>query len=166
MTSVTWIRVTNFSRANATWERVTHDQTLHYQLFKCHMQVTHKFDRKKPPRGGFFVGWFPNQEPRGRAPPSKSNTQNRSWGFLSIKLSTRHLRMRVSSYGDEFVTMQIRRWWVRDYVNARHNLSEFTYYQLCTYAELIVGEFRVTHYSHELPHANASHELSRVTYYL
>jgi len=29
--------------------------------------------RTPPPRVGFFVGWFPNQEPRGRGLPLKNN---------------------------------------------------------------------------------------------
>jgi len=32
--------------------------------------------KKPPPRGGFFVGWFPNQEPTGRGPSLNNNPQN------------------------------------------------------------------------------------------
>ena len=31
---------------------------------------------RNPPGGGFFVGWFANQEPSGRGPPLKNNTIN------------------------------------------------------------------------------------------
>jgi len=40
-----------------------------------------------PPRGGFFVGWFPNQEHGGRGPPLKNDPQN--WvGFQTKSMST------------------------------------------------------------------------------
>ena len=51
-----------------------------------HIQMwAHHFDRKKPSLflyWGFFVGWFPNQEPGGRGPPLKNNLQN--WSILGL----------------------------------------------------------------------------------
>jgi len=47
----------------------THTYTYTYKLI----------ERNPPPRGGFFVGWFPNQEPWRRGPPLKNNPQTGSF---------------------------------------------------------------------------------------
>jgi len=38
--------------------------------------ITNRSKEPPPPRGCFFVGWFPNQELGGRGPPLKNHSQN------------------------------------------------------------------------------------------
>jgi len=61
-----------------TLEHSTKQHTLQHALL--HTLI----ERTPPPRGGFFVGWFPNQKPGGRGHTLKNNPKiDQFWGCSS-----------------------------------------------------------------------------------